>query len=429
MRGKPMAVYHRAFWWQMLAVVWSVGMGTFGAASAQTNPSPLQAPKELSPAGADKVVPPDAAPTENPIQQVGCSSCGGLLGKPSFGMGPCGPSGCGGSSCVPGRTGDFCDGCLHDTWVGRCLGGIYDCICCPDPCYEPRWTAVANAAFFADGARPQTQMRLRWDSDLNLQSPDRAEYYWAAPNAAQGKKTGTGEGQRTSSGRGPKGGVALNADIREFSLYTEGAADRVGAFVEIPYRRSEPENPNMNAFSGFSDMNVGTKTLLLDCELLQIAFQFKTFIPIGQATKGLGTGHVSLEPSLLWALKLTSETYFQAQTAYWIPIGGDQVYAGDIFHYHLSLNHLLCRPIHGIQLIGTAEMNGWAILDGSFSIPDPQAAGKALPQDTRRHILSAGPGIRLDICEKIDFGLGTAFALTSHKWADQMYRAEFRWRF
>jgi hypothetical protein len=168
---------------------------------------------------------------------------------------------------------------------------------------------------------------------------------------------------------------------------------------------------------------VGTKSLLLDCELMQITFQFRTFIPTGLAGKGLGAGHVSLEPSLLMAVKLAPHTYFQSQAAYLIPLSGDDDFAGDVFHYHLSLNHVLWQPLRGVQIIGTAEFNGWSVLDGSYTAADGR------PHDARGSILSAGPGIRLVICDKIDFGVGSAFAITSDKWADQSYRAEFRWRF
>jgi hypothetical protein len=42
---------------------------------------------------------------------------------------------------------------------------------------------------------------------------------------------------------------------------------------------------------------------------------------------------------------------------------------------------------------------------------------------------SAGPGVRLFICDKIDLGVGTAFAFTTDHWAKELIRAEFRWRF
>jgi hypothetical protein len=164
---------------------------------------------------------------------------------------------------------------------------------------------------------------------------------------------------------------------------------------------------------------------------MQITFQFITFIPTGSPSKGLSTGHVSLEPSLLGALKLGPNSYLQCQSAYRIPIGGDKDYAGDVFHYHVSFNHVLWRPLTGVQVIGTAEFNGWSVLDGQYTANVVNAVGITTPVavEARGSLLSAGPGVRLVICDKIDFGVGSAFAVTKDKMAEQMYRAEFRWRF
>jgi len=43
--------------------------------------------------------------------------------------------------------------------------------------------------------------------------------------------------------------------------------------------------------------------------------------------------------------------------------------------------------------------------------------------------VSAGPGIRMFICDTIDLGVGTQFALTGTHWDEELVRAEFRWRF
>jgi hypothetical protein len=294
--------------------------------------------------------------------------------------------------------------------LGRLFRGFYNSICCPDPCYEPRWIAVANSAFFVDAARPQTQTRFRWDSGFDLEFPDRAEFFWA--------KQG-GKGPRPPAGR-----AVSKLRYGEFSMYTEGATGRVGAFVEIPYRSTYPDIDFLGD-AGFADMNVGTKTLLLDSELLQVAFQFRTFIPTAAPNKGLGTGHTSLEPSLLYGLRLDPDTYLQCQFAHWIPIGGDGEYQGETFHYHFSLNRVLYRMSRDIQLIGTGELNGWVPLDGLMTDP-----GTGVPIRTKGDTLvSAGPGLRLVFCDKIDFGCGAAFAITNHHWAEQLIRAEFRWRF
>jgi len=406
------------------------------SAQAQTTPSPSQgvlgvwtdngaAAKPATSAGTTTEPLPGlagnaAAPVIDPnVEQVGCPTCGrGLLGGPGdVYVGPGSTDACAGG-CVPGRR--RCDDCCfnQDTYFGRILGGLYDCICCPDPCYEPHWIAAADTAFFQDAARPATQMRFRWDTGWDMTAPDRAEYFWARQTGPLGPHV-----------------IARSINYRELRLYTEGATDRIGVFIEQPYREvgvhESPISPNPNdvTFSGFGDLNIGTKTLLLDCDLLQVSFQFKTFILTGAANKGLGTGHVSLEPAILNTLHLAPDTYLQCEIAYWIPVGGDSLYQGNIFHSHLAFNQVLWHLCRSVQLVGTMEFNEWSIINGNFTSPDVLTGGKGTPERARDTIFSLGPGFRFVICDRVDVGAGTAFAVTGDRWAEELVRAEFRWRF
>ena len=144
--------------------------------------------------------------------------------------------------------------------------------------------------------------------------------------------------------------------------------------------------------------------------------------------KGLGTGHVSLEPGLLWTVKLAKDTYYQAEIAEWIPVGGNTNYAGGVLHYHNSVNHVLCRPSNAVQFVGSAEFFGYTFHSGQFSNPqDVQPTnGTGSAGETA---LYAGAGLRMVVCDKIDFGGAAAFELTNHVMAQQIYRVEFRWRF
>src|SRR5438874_11181080 len=90
-----------------------------------------------------------AADASGQIVQTSCTSCGsGLFGNSTGWSGSC--SSCGGNgcgtcgSCFPGQ---LCEPCEGEGFVGRALARLHNCICCPDPCYEPRWVAAANAAF------------------------------------------------------------------------------------------------------------------------------------------------------------------------------------------------------------------------------------------------------------------------------------------
>jgi hypothetical protein len=362
----------------------------------------------LVPAGPALV--PEKPPVSD-IVPVGCTNCGnGLLGAAPP-PGPGAPCGCGGAGqCVPGRT-KPCYPCFSDNPVGRFLCGVYECICCPDPCYEPRWIPLADSAFFVDAPRPVTQQRVRYEGGVNMIFPDRNEFFWA-------RADGMGKGPKPPPGL--RGVLSLRYD--ELSLYTEVAAGSGSLFTELPYLSIYPVGDPHAA--NFGDMNLGTKALLFDCELLQITFQFRTYLPTGNFTKGIGTGHVSLEPSLLVGVKLSPSTYFQGQLSEWIPIAGDPAYAGALLHYHASLNQVLYHILPDVPLIGTLEGNGWSFQDGLYT--DPVFGPTKSSGET---YVSAGVGLRLFVCDRIDFGVAASQALTSGHWAEEVYRAEFRWRY
>jgi hypothetical protein len=191
----------------------------------------------------------------------------------------------------------------------------------------------------------------------------------------------------------------------------------------MSYRAVIPEFLPRSA--GFGDMMIGVRTLFFDCELLQLTFLMKTFLPVGNFRKGLGTGHVALEPSLVMGLKLAHDTYLQAQVAEWIPLGGDQNYQGAILHYHLSLNQVLFRLLPDVPLIGTLELGGWAFQDGAYTDP---LLGSFLKSSGEMYIMPA-VGLRLVVCDKIDIGFAASLAVTERHFADQLYRTELRWRF
>jgi Putative MetA-pathway of phenol degradation len=376
------------------------------------------------------VAPAPAAVSDSAVVPASCASCSsGVLGiRPTEtsevgGCSSCGGcSGCGANGCVPGR--EPCDCCCDSVdGPGRFLCGIYQCICCPDPCYEPHWLALADASFFQSGGpRPITQTRLRFVDGFNMPFPDKSEFFFPRADG-------------NAAAKGPKQNVAVitganDISYREFHLYTEAATGRFGASVDMPYRNVSADD--YKGASGMGDITIGTKSLLLDCELLQFAFEFNTITPSGNFMKGLGTGHVSLEPGVLMALKLAPETYLQSEVAYRFPLGGDQTFEGPVFHYHFSLNHGLWHCGHGVELIGTGELNGWEFSGGKYT-----GAGNTLktPVDlavegsAASHVLSVGPGVRLVICDKIDFGAAGYFNLTSGSVADEFFQFDFRWRF
>ena len=362
--------------------------------------------------------------------RIGCKTCGGMGQFPaSNGSGFRSCASCGGSGCIPGRA--ACAPYEGHSFFGRFSAELYQSLCCPDPCYEPGWVPAANAAFFMDYARPRTVIRVRNDYGWNLQFPDRSEFFWARQQIQTRK---AGQISSINGGRGPGRpsrfpakrayrGVA-SVDYDQVSYYNEIAANsRASLFVETPYRISDPSDGN-NYHAGFSDINFGTKGVIFDTELLLLTIQFKTYSPVGNARFGLGTGHFSLEPSLLGALKLGPDTFLQGQIAEWIPIGGDPNYQGSVLHYHGSLNHVLFRVAANSPIIGTLETNAWSFQDGLYT--DPNGRPVNYRKSSGMTYANIGPGIRASICDKVDFGGAIAFPLSEPSFANPILRLEFR---
>ncbi len=386
-----------------------------GGASAQAPREPSTAPPTINAVA----IQPDGTSSE--ITLAGCTSCGlggggaagyypgpGIYGyghkygPPPCDLGGCGDEGCGEAGCHAGYFG--CDPCEGQHRFTRLFCAFHNALCCPDPCYEPRWDCTANAALFTPSARPWTYTRLRWDAGRNLTQPDRAEYYWAQ-----------------IGGKGPAN-PETRVNYNELSLYAEMGGGRFSFYINTPYRNQEGD---VNGGSGgFGDLTLGTKTLLIDSELMQFTFSLGTTIPVGLSGKGIGNGHVSMDPSLLWAIKLYPETWWQGQVGYWIPISGSPGFAGSVLFYNNSLNHLIARPLKDTALVGTIETSGWTFTAGSVTEADGTVRSA---NDTT--YFNIGPGLRLCICDKLDFGFGVQFAVTSEHFAQRLYRTEIRWRF
>ena len=387
---------------------------TLPAPTALPDAQPATTPPELpptpptppAPAGGLRVegVPVDAFLAPQLFPTAGsCSTCGG--GDPGCG-------GCGGNThCVPGRK--SCDRYpAGDSVLSRFAGSIYDGVCCPDPCYQPKWTTLANAAFFVDPIRPVTQMRLRYDSMFHMTTPDRGEFWFSR---ADGKGLGP-------TPRSPfKGPTRVNVDA--LSMYTEAAVGgKFSVIFEMPYRSQEATTSNVG--SGIGNMTFGTKTLLADSELFQASLQFLTIVPTGNPLKGTGPEHVALEPSLLVGVQLSCDSFLQAQVADRIPLGADPYYGGGVLHYHLSYNQVCLRPARDVQVIGTMEFNGYSFLDGAYT--DPYYGPT---QGYPYTYVSLGPGARASFCDRLDFGVGTAFSVTEFNLASRWVRFEFRYRY
>ena len=149
------------------------------AAPVQTNSTDQPAPKpdhQVSPATQTDQPAAQADRREDPqIQRTQCATCGGFhssLDGPALH----GCLTCGGQNCVPGQKPCYP---LPDcnSVIGAFISNLYQELCCPDPCYQPKWDPAAYASFFVDYARPRTVTRLRYDNLEDMTRPDRNQFW------------------------------------------------------------------------------------------------------------------------------------------------------------------------------------------------------------------------------------------------------------
>ena len=295
--------------------------------------------------------------------------------------------------------------------AGRFIGVVYDSFGRTDPAHKPHWEPITAAAFFTDAPRPVTQTRLRWDYSNHLTYPDRGEFFWAR---ADGR------------GRGPSpafGGVPY-VDSHDLYLDQEIVFGRTSVAISVPYR-SVDAYPFAASGAGFGDIQITAKGLLFDGELFMLAAQLRAYTPTGNFNKGLGTGHLSLEPGLIAGLRIGADTYAVAQLQEWVPIGGDHDYAGSVLRYGLSLNHVMWRPTKDVQMIGTWETTGFAFQDGAYTDPI-----SGLPQKlSGQAAVNTGPGMRFFCGDTVDFGAGWSHAISGKYLVRDQLRFEFRCRY
>src|SRR5262249_10228347 len=91
-------------------------------------------------------------------------------------------------------------------------------------------------------------------------------------------------------------------------------------------------------------------------------FQLRTYIPTGDSTRGLGTHHASIEPSLLVNVGLSERMRFEGQVGTWVPISGTD-FAGSIMLYGAGVSYRVYdRPTMRISPV--VETMGWTVLTG-----------------------------------------------------------------
>ncbi|MBX3439327.1 MAG: hypothetical protein KF861_17695, partial [Planctomycetaceae bacterium] len=265
---------------------------------------------------------------------------------------------------------------------------------------------VMFAPFWIDSAQPFSHVSLQFDNGWNLRKPDRSEYFWAAP----------------PTGPGPESSV----DVTTLTARMEMASERASAIFAVPLRAVDPViNPNT---AGIGDLTVGGKLALVSGRDWVVTQQTLTYLNTGPAGRGLGTGHVSMEPGLLARYRWTDEAYFHSQLRYVIPLSGTGNFPGQVLIWGVGMSWIWYET-DAFAMLPTFEVVGMSFLDGERTT----ATGAKIDVDGETTV-ELLPGLRFVLGPQGDLGLpeigiSSGASVGDSGWFSGRIRLEARWNF
>jgi hypothetical protein len=278
---------------------------------------------------------------------------------------------------------------------------------------------------YIDNAIIGSQIRVRFDAGFDDNRPDRAEFFYAQC------------GCDGPPARGPHPGLVLHLNFQQLYMRAEYApVKRFSVFAEVPVRWVQPQQfvpatiAGTGGFgnqAGLSDVQAGFKFAALASREHYLTFQFLAAFPSGDSSKGLGTNHYSVEPSLLFFQKVTDRMSFEAQVGGWHAFeGASPGFQGDVITYGLGPSYELYRG-ERVRFAPVVELVGWRLLggkenDGDF-FPNPVVSVDGT------NIVNLKVGARTAIGDHNSFYLGYGQALSHELWYKHIVRLEYRYTF
>lgn len=288
---------------------------------------------------------------------------------------------------------------------------------------------------YIDSSVLATQFRVRFDAGYNSRSADRVEFIYAK--------------------YGQPGAPLVESGIdsyQELAAYLElQPLENLSLFVDVPIRWVNPVvNDNTG---GMYDINAGAKLSLWQSRDTQFTAQLRTYIPTGDADRGLSTGHPSLEPALLGLCRLTDRLTVEAELRDWIPIdasttgpgGGDgsgggsgsgagqgrqRDFSSHVLRYGVGVGYRAAETAH-FSVTPATELVGWHVFSGLKSTSDGDRVSAL-----NDHILNLKLGLRLgrkncvhELQSPSTLFVGYGCVLSQDNWYNEIMRFEFRQAF
>lgn len=266
---------------------------------------------------------------------------------------------------------------------------------------------MAFSLFDIDPAQPFNNFRTRMVLGNRMRLPDRAEYFWG----------------RTVDGRGPSQGESV-LNYQDLRFRMETGSKNFSATFEVPFRAVDPV---MNLdHAGLGDLEIITKTVLISGNTWLLTQYFGSYMPTGAVGMGLGTGHVSLEPGLLFRHKWNDESWLHGELKFWFPLGADPAHSGQVLKFAVGMNRVWYETDHSAWL-PSLELTSYSVLNGLAR--DATGEVQAVDGDLMLYLT---PGLHYAYDGRGDFGLfeiGSAISLvtTSDRFTDSTLTCDVRW--
>ena len=278
---------------------------------------------------------------------------------------------------------------------------------------------------YIDSPVPRDTFGFRFDFGSQIDVPDRAEMFYGKCGCFRivgDDPTATGPPRIESGIKYQDLAARFESTLHEDFSY----------FAEFPLRFLNPES-NANTI-GFADMNAGFKAVLASSPDRNeyFTFQLRTYFPTGDASRGLGTSNVSLEPAFLYQKQLNERVSIQAELRDWIALDGTD-FAGNVIRYGLGVGIDLKEDCNS-SLQAVFEGVGWTVLEGKEFRGNSTATGGEFRDSAGITIVNLKAGLRWQFERQCNWlrdslYIGYGRAVTHEMWYGNLLRVDYQIEF
>jgi hypothetical protein len=279
---------------------------------------------------------------------------------------------------------------------------------------------------YIDNAVIHTEVRVRFDAADHDDTPDRAELFYAKCGCYRLAP----DGAYDPTAPGPGFSVPKYVNFQQLYIYGEYApSHKISLFGQLPFRWLQAQSaPGVaQAFpdgGGIGDIAVGAKFAPIASPTRFLTFQLRSAVPSGDARKGLGTNHATIEPMVLFYQNLSDRIAIEAQfgdvhplsSSKGVPTAGSHGFAGDVITYGVGSSYRILDQ-EKFWMSGVLEMVGWNVQGG-------MATGRTSTDGVNIVNLKVGPRFSFGPHHSLYAGYG--IALTSQTWYREIFRTEYR---